>query len=68
MTRRKDPNDWTATDAIAWRERMKCTQAEAAGLLAATPNTIANRERGRRRLAPDVALLMRYVERFGPLD
>jgi hypothetical protein len=58
---------WTATDAVRWRERMGLTQRQAADAQRVHLNTIGHREHGRRKIAACDALLMLYIEKFGPL-
>jgi transcriptional regulator with XRE-family HTH domain len=57
----------TGPELLAWRRRLGLTQTEAARGLAVGKQTLWQWESGRRKISPAMALLMRYVEAFGPM-
>lgn len=63
----KKPKLWKPADALRWRTAMGLTQVQAAELLGTHVNTIRHREKGQRSISRSDALLMRYIERYGPL-
>lgn len=65
--------EWGPKDALAWRQRMQWTQKQATEVLhlvnaSGASKTVASWEQGTRALPPPMALLMQYVERYGPID
>ena len=68
-------DDLRADDLRAWRARLGLTQAAAARLLGlavrpdgTTSDAVRHYERGTRAIPAAIALLCRYVERYGPLS
>lgn len=58
----------TPAELIAWRERLGLSELAAAKALGTPAGTYRNWEDGRRRIPGAIAVLCRYIERFGRLQ